>query len=145
MYNLKRGGFMYEIQIEHLKRTIESTLQQGGTITVYGWLNSNHNEVTRFYESMGRIAFIERREKLLNVNGELVLFTRFISHRDQKKLKMKAKSLYPHPVHIGILRNALAECRHLFRPVDIDEIPENGYGKWRWLWTDLLRRLTLRG
>lgn len=103
---------MLDDQKKHLVKTIRKILSKGGNITVYGWIDSNHNPLTRGYGRTGRIIFVQRRKRIVGVSGDLVVFTRYISHPDQEKMQGKI-NFYPHPIEIREIIDILLECADL--------------------------------
>jgi hypothetical protein len=100
-------------QREHLLKSMRDVLACGGNIAIYGWIKSNHSELTMLYEKTGRIRFFEKKTKTVSVSGDFVIMTPFINHTDKTKLKTTVPSLYPHPIHIGEIKSLLRECANL--------------------------------
>jgi hypothetical protein len=106
---------MLKKQKEHLIETIRAKLEKGGVITIYGWKASNHSNKTLAYKKTERIEFVDRRNRIVGVHSDLIIFVEFIKHSDQQKMKA-GFSLYPHPVSIGVLKKILIACEDVIVP-----------------------------
>ena len=103
---------MLQRQKEYLIQLIRQVLTAGGTITVYGWRDSNHNPQTRECAETERISFIERKSKIVGVQGDLVIFTKHVKHADRYKMQGKF-NIYPRACEISIIKSVLLECKSL--------------------------------
>ncbi|HCC05180.1 TPA: hypothetical protein DEP58_02640 [Patescibacteria group bacterium] len=103
---------MLHRQKEYLIRLIRRVLAAGGTITVYGWRDSNHNPQTRECAETERIRFTERKSKIVGVQGDLVIFTKYIKHADMYKMQGKF-NVYPRACEISTIKSILLECESL--------------------------------
>jgi hypothetical protein len=99
-------------QKKYLIRLIRETLAKDGNITIYGWIDLNHDSITRAYGRTERIHFVERRDKVVGVKGNLVIFTKFISHADQQKMPGKI-NFYSYPIEIRDIKDILVKCSDL--------------------------------
>jgi len=120
---------MLHRQKEYLIELIRRVLAEDGTITVYGWRDSNHSSQTRECAETGRIHFIERKSKIVDVQGDLVIFTKYVKHADRYKMQGKF-NIYPRTCEISTIKSILLECKSLIvkkkiqsdTQFDIDEV-----------------------
>lgn len=101
---------MIEIYYDALLKRVRETLMLKKSIAVLGWMDRNHNELTRQLLRDDKIVFFEV-PKLLSEKFGLVLFTRFLYHTEIERIK--TEKFYPTAIDIGIIKKIFEACKDL--------------------------------
>jgi hypothetical protein len=102
--------------LDALSREVRKTLESGLSIAVVGWRDSNHSQFTRQLSACGKIIFLDASATNVPKKAGLVLFTRFVSHQEFRRLK-KGKSYHAVPVDTGRIKKIFESCEDLLVPV----------------------------
>lgn len=111
---------MIEKMLDAITRRVRKTLESGLSIAVVGWRDSNHSQFTRQLSAGEKVMFLDASARSLPEKVGFVLFTRFVSHAEFKRLK-KGKPHNAVPIDPGQIKKILESCEDLlaFPPVPV--------------------------
>ncbi len=105
---------------ESLIKKVRSVFSEGRLVAIVGWMESNHNQMTRNFKNGGRIVFYGKAPASLGMTIGYVMCTRFLGHADFDRMKVFTNT---HPVVLsnGEIKRVLEGCGDLLLPVSLPE------------------------
>ena len=94
---------------------VGETLDQGLSVLVLGWIDSNHSQFTRTLDPQ-RFLFLEKTPKVVTHRVGYVISTKFVKRPDLDRAKQQ-KPTHPHVLSVGVIKRILESAVRLQTPV----------------------------
>ncbi len=101
-------------------KTMVEKLNEGLTIAVVGWRNSNHDNFTRSLDPR-RFIFLDNEGRGMPRNTGYVLSTRFVQHAVWQQVQSRHIPIHPKVLQNGVIKGMLKDVRAVIRVVPVPQ------------------------
>lgn len=105
--------------LTRISKNLAKKVEKGAALCVWGWKSSNHDNFTRLLEKSGLVKFVDlsgSNKRTPLPEQAVVVFTRFVAHRDTNWLRQQNIARHPHPLPLGSVRKILKKIEPALQP-----------------------------